>query len=268
MELVLFNLGDKRVYGIPLSQISRLEEFEPGKIEWAGEQALIRYRGSSMPLLNVEALLGLRGTSRLENPDGQRLNCIVTNVNGISFGFVVQEIIDIAFSESKLETETIDRNGLLGTVYIDEKLITLLDVYKLINITEVGKKIFGEESNVRLSGKVLVVEDSPLYRRVQEDLLRSAGLEVLLANNGEEGLNLFKENKDVQAIITDIEMPLLNGYEFSEEIRMLDKTIPIIAISTKVAQRDKEQGLKAGFTYHLEKLDKKEVLETLGKCLN
>lgn len=267
MELVLFNLGDKRVYAIPLSLISRLEEFEPGQIEWAGEQALIRYRGSSMPLINVESLLGLRGTSRLENPDGNKLNCIVTTVNGMSFGFVVQEIIDIAFSESKLETETIDRNGLLGTVYIDEKLITLLDIYKLINATEVGKKVFGEDTGIRLQGKVLLVEDSPLYRRVQEDLLKEAGLEVLIANNGEEGLTLFKENKDISAIITDIEMPLLNGYEFTEEIRLLDKTVPIIACSTRVGERDKELGLRAGFTYHLEKLDKREVLETLGKCL-
>lgn len=267
MELVLFNLGDNRVYGIPLSLISRLEEFEPGQIEWAGEQALIRYRGSSMPLLNVESLLGLRGTSRLENPDGRKLNCIVTTVNGMSFGFIVQEIIDIAFSESKLETETIDRKGLLGTVYIEEKLITLLDIYKLINATEVGRKVFGDETSIKLKGKILVVEDSPLYRRVQEDLLTEAGLEVLIANNGVEGLNMFKENKDVTAIITDIEMPLLNGYDFTEEVRLLDKKIPIIAVSTRVGEQDREHGLNSGFTYHLEKLDKKEVLETLQKCL-
>lgn len=78
---------------------------------------------------------------------------------------------------------------------------------------------------------------------------------------------MFKENKDVTAIITDIEMPLLNGYDFTEEVRLLDKKIPIIAVSTRVGEQDREHGLNSGFTYHLEKLDKKEVLETLQKCL-
>lgn len=267
MEVVLFKLGDERVYGIPLSLINRLEEFEPTKVEYAGEQALMRYRGASMPLINVESILKLKGKSRLEVADGQKITCIVTVLNGVSFGFVVQDIIDIAFSESVLETDTIDRKGLLGTVYIEEKLVTLLDIYKMAAVTEVGKKIFGGESNIKLKGKVLIVDDSPLYRRVQEDMLREAGLEVLIAHNGQEGLNLFKENDDILAIITDIEMPVLNGYEFSEEIRTINKEIPIIAVSTKVGDEDKDFGLRSGFTYHLEKLNKKEVLETLDKCL-
>ncbi len=268
IEVVLFNLGDGRTYGIPLSLISRLEEFDPGQIEWAGEQSLIRYRGSSMPLLNIEAILSLRGKSRLESAEQGKLNCIVTAVNGVNFGFVVQEIIDIAFSETALETETIDRSGLLGTIYINDKLITLLDIYKMVASTEVGKKVFGGEIDIRLKGKVLVVDDSPLYRRVQEDMLREAGLDVIMAHNGEEGLIAFKQNEDIQAIITDIEMPMLNGYEFSEEIRSINKSVPIIAVSTKVGDKDRETGLSAGFSYHLEKLNKREVLETLGKCLS
>lgn len=268
IEVVLFTLGDGRVYGIPLSLISRLEEFDPGQVEWAGEQSLIRYRGSSMPLLNIESILSLRGKSRLETAENEKLNCIVTAINGVSFGFVVQDIIDIAFSESTLETETIDRVGLLGTVYINEKLITLLDIYKMVASTEVGKKVFGGDLDIRLSGKVLVVDDSPLYRRVQEDMLKEAGLEVIMAHNGEEGLIAFKQHEDIQAIITDIEMPMLNGYEFTEEVRSINKTIPIIAVSTKVGDRDRETGLNAGFSFHLEKLNKREVLETLGRCLN
>lgn len=268
IELVLFTLGDGRTYAIPLTLISRLEEFDPGQIEWAGEQSLIRYRGSSMPLLNIESILSLRGKSRLETAENEKLNCIVTAINGVNFGFVVQDIIDISFSESALETETVDRNGLLGTVYIQEKLITLLDIYKMVATTEVGKKVFGGELNFKLSGKVLVVDDSPLYRRVQEDMLRDAGLDVIMAHNGEEGLSAFKSHEGIQAIITDIEMPMLNGYEFSEEIRSIDKSIPIIAVSTKVNEKAKETGLSAGFTYHLEKLNKREVLETLVKCLN
>jgi two-component system chemotaxis sensor kinase CheA len=267
MEVVLFKLGDSRVYGIPLSIISRLEEFDPTKVEWAGEQSLIRYRGHSMPLLNVEKILNLKGKSSMDLEAEEKLNCIVVTINGVSFGFIVTEIIDIAWSESVLETETIDRDGLLGTVYIEEKLITLIDIYKLVSATEVGKRVSGADIKMRLSGKVLLVDDSPLYRRVQEDLLREAGIEVIIATNGREALRLFKENEGINAIITDIEMPILNGYEFSEEIRQENKEIPIIAVSTKAGPEDIERGKSVGFTYHLEKLNKKEVLETLDRCL-
>ncbi len=267
MELVLFSLGDSRVYGIPLSLINRLEELDPQKIEWAGEQALIRYRGSSMPLLNCEELLELRGQSAMETHKDQKINCIVTTINGINFGFVVTEIMDIAYNESSLETDTIDRKGLLGTVYIEEKLITLLDIYTMVSFTKLGQKFFTTKKDMRLNGKILVVDDSPLFRKVQEDMLRETGLDVLVANNGEEGLKILKEHKDINAIITDIEMPILNGYEFSKEVRSFNENIPIIAVSTKVADQDKEKGKISGFSYHLEKLNKQEVLDTLEGCL-
>lgn len=267
LEVVLFTLGDNRVYGIPLSLISRLEEFEPSIIEWSGEQALVRYRGSSMPLVNVENLLSLKGKSRIETSDDRKINCIVANINGISFGFVVNEIMDIALTESSIETETIDRDGLLGTVYINEKLISLLDLYKIVSKTDVGKKVFGETSNIKLKGKVLVVEDSPLYRRVHQDFLTEAGLEVIMANNGREGLEALEKNNGFVAIITDVEMPLLDGFQFSEEVRALGIELPIIAVTTRVSPTDLEHGLEVGFSYHLEKLNKQEVLETLSKCL-
>jgi len=268
MEVVLFTLEDHRVYGIPLSLINRLEEFDPGSIECVGEQSLIRYRGHSMPLINIEDILNLKGKRQLAEARSDKVNCIVTNIAGFSFGFIVKEIMDIALTDSPIETDTIDRQGLLGTVYINEKLITILDIYQVVSATEVGKKALGEINQYTMNGKVLVVDDSPLYRRVQEDLLKSAGLDVLVAKNGREALDLYKSNTDIVAIITDIEMPDSNGYDLAEKIRLLNKEIPIIAVSTKIEEKDRDRGRNAGFSEHLEKLNKKEVLDTLQRFIN
>jgi len=267
MELVLFKLNDKRTYGIPLSLINRLEEIDVNSIEWAGEQAIIRYRGGSMPLLNCEHLLSLEGGHSFKERGETKLNCIVTTMGGMNFGFIVTEILDIAYNESALETDTIDRDGLLGTVYIDEKLISLLDIYTLVSKTNLGQRVLGSSENIRLQGKVLIVDDSPLFRRVQEDLMRGAGLDVILANNGEEGITVLKANADIDLIVTDIEMPVVDGYEFSQEVRAFNESIPIIAVSTKIGDSDKVKGREAGFSYHLEKLNKKEVLDTIEICL-
>ncbi len=268
MEVILYKLGDERVYAVPLSLIDRLEEIEMSKIEWSGNQCLIRYRNTSMPLVNVEKILKLNGKSVLdENKDG-RFSCIVTSINGTFFGIVVSEIIDIAMSESELDVDTVDRNGLMGTIYINEKLITLIDLYEVINMTEVGRKFFSIDKDIHLEGDILVVEDGALYRRIYQDILKDIGLNPIIVRNGVEGIEAFKKNPSVKAIITDVEMPLKNGYELAEEIREANTSVPILAISAKLTHKELERGKESGFTTHIEKLNKKQLVAILEEYLS
>ncbi|MDC1175575.1 chemotaxis protein CheW, partial [Bacteriovoracaceae bacterium] len=268
-EILLFELGDGRTYGVPLSLINRLEEFKGSSIESSGSQDLIRYRDISMPLVNFEKILQLDGQSELEKLKGKsdKFNCIVIDIQDHSFGFVVDSIHDIALSEAQIETNTIDRDGLLGTLYINDKLITLIDIHKVIEQTVIGKKLFGEVIIQKMKGKLLLAEDSSLYRNVQEELFKSCGLEVLVAKNGKEGLKLFKDNPDINIVVTDIEMPYVTGFELAKTIRETNANIPIIAVSTRISQKDKEAGVKAGFSKHLQKLNKVEVLDAIKEYL-
>lgn len=222
-----------------------------------------------MLLLNLENLLHLEGESQLIKLKGkeEKFHCIVIDIQQYSFGLVVDSIYDIVMSDSEIETNMVDREGLLGTLYINDSLITLVDVHKIIESTNIGKKLFGELEKSVMKGKIILVEDSSLYRNVQIELFESAGLEVLVAKNGKEGCELFKLNSDVDLIVTDIEMPHVSGYEFAEYIREINKDVPIIAVSTRISDKDKEQGLKSGFTRHLQKLNKVEVINTIKEFL-
>ncbi|MAF76849.1 MAG: histidine kinase [Halobacteriovoraceae bacterium] len=267
LEVVLYKLGDERTYAVPLSLIDRLEEIDCSRIEWSGNQSIIRYRNTSMPLINVENLLGLNGKSVLETQKEGKINCIVTSINGVFFGVIVSEIMDIAMSETELDTDTVDRNGLMGTIYINDRLITLVDLYEMINMTEVGKKLFKVDKSVELSGEVLVVEDSSLYRRIYEDILTDIGLKPIIVRNGEEGLSAFKNNPHVKMVITDVEMPVMSGHELSREIRESNNQIPIIAVSARLSENEIQKGEESGFTTHLEKLNKKELVTLLEQYL-
>lgn len=268
LEVILYKLGDGRVYAVPLSLIDRLEEIDCHKIERSGSQYLIRYRNTSMPLINVEKILGLDGESVLDCRKEGKLNCIVTSINGTFFGIIVSEIIDIAMSESELDGDTVDRHGLMGTIYINEKLITLIDLYEVINMTELGKKLFSIDEALQLQGDILVVEDGALYRRIYDDVLKGIGLNPIIVRNGLEGIEQFKKNPNVVAVVTDIEMPMKDGYEMAEEIREVDSNVPIIAISAKLTDAQLERGNQVGITTHLEKLNKKEFVFTLQNLLN
>ncbi len=267
LEVILYKLGDERVYGVPLSLIDRLEEIECSKIEKSGNQHLIRYRNTSMPLINIENILDLDGKSVLDTNKEGKLNCIVTSINGTFFGLVVSEIIDIALSESELEVDTIDRLGLMGTIYIDNRLITLLDLYEVINMTEVGKKMFSIDESISLEGDILVIDDSSLYRRIYDDIFKGIGLSATIVRNGQEGIEAFEQNSNFRAVITDVEMPVKDGYSLAQEIREANSEIPIIAVSARLTQDEFKKGKESGFSTHIEKLNKKELVSILSEYL-
>ena len=113
---------------------------------------------------------------------------------------------------------------------------------------------------------VLVVEDNSINQEVAKAMLERVGVRVEVANNGQEGLECFlRERFDV--ILMDIQMPIMGGYEASEQIRAYDKNIPIIVLTAAATAEDKKKALDAGMNEHLAKpIQSKrlyELLETL-----
>ncbi len=268
-ENLLFKLYDGREYAVPLSLVSRLEEFNVKSIELTGKQPIVRYLDSPMPLINLEKTLSLDGISSLENYKEQgiqALNCIVTTIQGKNFGIIVNEILDISIDRVTIDDTAIDREGILGTVFIDDRIISLIDIYSVIEAQNLGgvkkKKVADKEKEQNSKKRVLLVEDSPMYRKLESDMLIELGYDVDIANHGGEGFEKVKEN-NYDLVLTDIEMPFLTGYELASKIRNeLGKAdLKIIALSTRHSKEDIEKGQEAGFNYHLEKFKKKEVEE-------
>jgi len=270
-EILLTELGDGQDYGIPLVLVSRLEELSCSSIEWSGDRALMRYRNKSMPLIDMEKALDLKGDSllaRVKNTEvdkNDRFDCVVVKIGGQSLGLVVKEIKDIAITDSEVSNDIVAHPGMMGTVFIGERTITIIDVHTVLKKNGIKTK-----TNAIKKGRILLVEDSPLYQKIQMEILNEHGFEVVLEENGRAGLErLQKEEFDL--VVTDIEMPEMNGWEFASAVRKLEddklRTKPIVAVSTRVSKEDLAKGVKSGFTKHLEKFDKDEVLEAINFCM-
>ncbi len=107
--------------------------------------------------------------------------------------------------------------------------------------------------------RVLIVDDSEMVRNFHSYILRDAGFEVRTAADGAEAFELFlKERFDL--IITDINMPRMDGLTFIRKVRQLDPNIPIIIVSTQDEAEDKQQGYDAGANIYLVKPTKPSVL--------
>jgi two-component system chemotaxis sensor kinase CheA len=248
--------------------VNRLEEFKGSQIEWTGEQAVIKYGDVPMPLINLEETLHLKGKSVLElaqsNPDAL-VPCVVVKVRNHLYGLLVNEIRDIAKTDSLIHSDSVDRKGLLGTIFLNGKTVTMLDVHSMLEEIKIGKNVYAKK-NIKSKGRILLLEDSPLYRKIQTDFLEDQGYEVVSAIHGQQALEILTNDINFGLIISDIEMPIMDGWSFVEEIKRSNKSysnIPVIAISSKVSPKDKERSQTVGFKEHLEKLNKDELIKSI-----
>jgi len=271
-EVLLCELGDKRSYGIPLCLVNRLEEFRGKDIEWTGNQPLIRYGDIPMPLINLEKTIDLTGDSVLSeiNEDKEKIvPCVVVNLRGHFFGMVVKEIKDIAVSEGDINDDTVDRDGVLGTAFINEKTVSLIDVHGVLDQQNLGVKGRHKQETVNALGKLLLIDDSPLFRKIQKEILIENGYEVSIASDGIEGLELIKGGT-FDVILTDVEMPNMTGLELTKKVRASNEAyskIPIVALSARVSKKSREEGEEVGVNRHVEKMKQDQILQAVEEVI-
>ena len=134
------------------------------------------------------------------------------------------------------------------------------------NVSRTGLYKNKADKSKTLSGKsVLLVEDIVVNQVVAKELLKQAGLSVDVAGNGKEAVEMASLNK-YDLIIMDIQMPIMDGYQATREIREIDsyKQIPIIAMTANVMESDKEKCTNAGMNGHIAKpIDSSSIISDL-----
>lgn len=269
-ELLLFSLADGRDYAIPISSVFRLEEFPVEKISKTGDQVLVKYNGKPMPLVNIEKTLGYPEQSHLVNSqDLQFIKSIVVKQRDRLFGLVVNEILDISLTDENLSSEMADRDGVSGTIFIEDKTVTVLDTTEIVIKSGLIKNLAATASGNYSEFKLAIAEDSQLHQKLLQNTLEPLGVQYKIFDNGRDALKGIMESQ-YDLIITDIEMPHMNGFDMVDEIRKSGKynDTPIVAITTRVSDKDLDRGKQVGINTHLEKLDKKQVSDVVSNFLN
>jgi len=115
--------------------------------------------------------------------------------------------------------------------------------------------------------RILVVEDTKNFRTLMAARLEQAGYEVLQAENGHAALSIL-ENQQVDLIISDIMMPLLDGFELIESLREANYNTPILTITAREGFEDKEKGFRLGTDdYMVKPIDMNEMLLRVSALL-
>lgn len=284
VSLLLFMAGDETPKAVPLSLVSRIENVDLNKIEHSGNTMVVQYRGALMPLLKLNDAVTLEGHQ--EKP------VLVFNDKDSSVGLIADKIIDIAEDHIKMQqTATTEaQSGILGSAIICDRATDIVDVaHYLASLNKNWYKDHGDEPFQSGSGArhgahgvgnsyghdqprkrhILLVDDSPFFRNMLTPMLSMAGYAVTSLESPLDALKLCEKGVHFDLIVSDIEMPDMDGFEFAEKVRISHqwRETPMIALTSHTAPQDLDRGHTVGFDDYIPKFDREILLGALSRNL-
>lgn len=175
------------------------------------------------------------------------------------FGVAVATLLDTIEIHHEIDTETVRKEGFTGSLLLDGKLILFIDLYPVIEQVEPD---WYAASDAQVTSRVLLVEDSIFHASIIGNYLRGAGVQVTTASNGVEGLSRLEE-ASFDLVISDLEMPLMDGFEMARNIRQRSGELPLIAITSMQDSNLDSRIHHAGFEQLLYKSDQASLLRRL-----
>jgi two-component system, chemotaxis family, sensor kinase CheA len=259
-SLLVFRAGSSQPKSVPLALVTRLEEIAADKIELSNGRYMVQYRDQLMPLVQMENVtVRTSGTQPiLVFADEQR-----------AMGLVVDEIVDIV--EERLNIEVAGAQpGILGSAVIKGQATEVIDVGHFLPMAFADWFTRKEMKDFATTQSILLVDDSAFFRNMLAPVLKAAGYKVRVAVNAEEGLVVLRSGQEFDAILTDIEMPDMNGFEFAEAIRADQRmsSTPIIALSSMISPAAIERGRQAGLNDYVAKFDRPGLIASLKEQTN
>jgi signal transduction histidine kinase/DNA-binding response OmpR family regulator len=146
-------------------------------------------------------------------------------------------------------------NDILAGVFLDDVSVDYHHITQEHSLREKIKLLQGSH--------ILLVEDNETNQEIIVGLLDESGIVIDIAQNGQEAIERYK-TQNYELILMDIQMPILDGYEATKQIREMDKTIPIIALTANAMSEDLKKTAEVGMNSHLSKpIDVEVLYETL-----
>jgi two-component system chemotaxis sensor kinase CheA len=255
-SLLIFRAGSPEPKAVPLSLVTRLEEIEVSKIESSNGRRLVQYRGQLMPLVQVNDAAKVRseGTQPL----------LVFSDDGRSMGLVVDEIVDIVEDQLNIEVSS-DTPGVLGSAVVKGQATEILDMGYFLPIAFEDWLRRKDVNTQGLARALLFVDDSAFFRNMLTPVLKAAGYQVTTVPGAQDALECLKSGRHFDIVVTDIDMPGMNGFELAEAIHADPRTteVPIIALSSLSAPEVIERGREVGFQDFIAKFDRPGLIAAL-----
>ena len=259
LEVLEFTLGNNH-YGINVAKIREILTYQPVTPvpnSHPSIEGIFMPRDTMISVVNLKRCLGMPDDAKTEGL------FIITNFNKLNIAFHVDAVLGIhrvsweAIIKPDATINTEQNSASTGVIKMDDKLIISPETgLKMSDMDDMGQR-------ERCESPILIAEDSPLLSRLITDCLKKAGYTNLIVTmNGQEAWDKLQEfekagnvREKVHCIITDIEMPLMDGHRLTKLVKTNDnmKKIPLIIFSSLVNEEMRIKGEQLGADAQLTK---------------
>ena len=281
-DFLLVRVNSPTKHAIVLSYVHRLEEFKRSDVELSGSQRVVRYRKAVLPIISANEHMGFGASAPSEDP---MIKVVVIERGGRLFGIEVDEILDTLSTDVETDTKTVTQKGVIGNLSTEQELIVVMDPFALITFAfpnfnheepparkhvpaELASEHLAEASGPK---RILLVEDSPFFKKLVKGILEEAGHNVTTAADGQLAVEILERSeRPFDLIVSDIEMPRMNGFQLATAIRAsaVHSKTPLLALSSKRDKNHLAQGAKVGFNIYLEKIKPEILLGAISDLTN
>lgn len=281
-EIIEFTIGNV-FYGINVAKVREI--INPIAITKLPNshpyvEGIFTLRGKVIPLVSLERCLAVQAKT------ADTYKIIVSEMNGTFMGFKVDDVTRIhriSWKQMEPSPQAAATSRVIGIVKMDNKLIVLLDFEKILSEIDPGinrkmtsiPKANPELAKLRKQRTVLIAEDSHLLRELLVNTLHNAGYGTIVTENGQEAWNRLAAfaasdqpvTQQLQLVITDIEMPQMDGHHLTKLIKSDDKLqiLPVVIFSSLINEEMRRKGESLGADAQITKPEIEQLIDIIDK---
>jgi len=259
---------------IPTTSVERIQRVETNQVGSIEGKPAIRIAGRALPLIPLAHAIDLEASEAALEPD-QIIPVVVLGSAERRLAFRVdgfqgtQEVVVKTMGRQLSRIKNVAGVTILGS----GRVVMILNVADMLKSVRLGPSVTtrpqDKEKEVARR-RVLVVDDSITTRTLEKNILENAGYHVIVAADGEEAWTLV-ESESLDAIVADIHMPRMDGFELTEKVKGDERyqELPVILVTSLDSREHKIRGLKAGANAYITKqtFDQQELLETIERLI-
>jgi two-component system chemotaxis sensor kinase CheA len=193
---------------------------------------------------------------------------VVFNVAQREVGLLAMGPVDAQEVNLNIDGVTLRQDGIMGSAIINDTTTLLVDIYEIVRALnpewfEEPKVTADEEGK---AATILFAEDSSFFRNQVKGSMEKEGFNVLEAEDGVIAWDLLEKNADaISIVVTDIEMPNMDGFALTKKIKSHPaySHLPVIALTTLAGEEDIKKGKKVGIDDYQIKLDREKLMRSI-----
>ena len=263
--LLIFRSSEHEQFAVPLNQVERIEKIKRDEIEDLGGKRVMKYQDGILSLLRVDDVAMVQPLA-----DHEDLLVIVFNIAEHIVGLLAIGPIDAIEISSEIDGVTLHQTGIMGSTIVDKHTTLLINIFEMTQTLFPqwfeGREVYEPQDDSDEPPLVLIAEDSHFFRNQVKNYMTEAGYQVLEGEDGQEAWQLLQDNGErVSLVVTDIEMPNMNGYELTQKIKSDQRFagLPVVALTTLAGEEDIAKGKAVGVDeYHI-KLDRERLMASV-----